>query len=359
MISRLLALALVAGVFCSDVLAQTAADTTIFRVTEEAPRFPGCEHPDSSLIARKKCADQRLLEYVYRRVIYPVEARDQNIQGTAVISFVVEADGSLSQPKVLRDIGGGTGEAALRLVYAMQQEGIRWIPGKQGGKAVRTQFSLPVKFKLEQPLPYTLSERGDTIYVEYEQALGFKGGGEALQSYLANRLKYPSQGNDSCRMGQIDIQLLVKPDNRVRIINLVDYNNLGFDYWYEAIDAATSTAGSWVPARYQGRAVGSALDVSLSFSPTSAACKQAVERYDQAFVLAEEGAALVDESKIEEGLAKMSEALLMQPTDGKLLLLRGQTYLDANRIEEACKDLQLARRITLVNWYNGVLQLCR
>lgn len=340
--------------------AQTApaTDTTIFKTVEEMPRFPGCEHPDSSLVARRKCAEQRLLDYIYRRIVYPAEAREQGLEGTVVITFVVEKDGSLSNAAVVRDIGGGAGAAALRLLEAMQRDGVRWIPGRQGGQPVRVQFNLPVRFKLEEPLPYAFNGR-DTIYIEFDQALDFKGGAEALQAYLADRLKYPAIGNDSCRMGQVDVQLLVRADNTVGILNITDYNNLGFDFWYEAIDACTSTYGRWTPARYQGRPVNAALDVSLAFSPTAPACQTVVEQYGRASDLAEEGATLYNEEKTEEGLAKMSEALALFPRDGKLLLLRGQAYLDLNRLEEACKDLQLARRITLVDWYNGVLQLCR
>jgi tetratricopeptide (TPR) repeat protein len=155
------------------------------------------------------------------------------------------------------------------------------------------------------------------------------------------------------------VQLLVRADNTVGILNITDYNDLGFDFWYEAIDACTSTYGKWTPAQYQGRPVNAALDVSLAFSPQAAACQTVVTQYERASALAEEGATLYNEEKTEEGLAKMSEALALFPRDGKLLLLRGQAYLDLNRIDEACKDLKLARSITLVDWYNGVLQLCR
>jgi len=62
-----------------------------------------------------------------------------------VVSFVVEKDGSVTDPKILRDLGGGCGKEALRIVQAMP----KWVPGKQRNQPVRVQFNLPVRFKLE------------------------------------------------------------------------------------------------------------------------------------------------------------------------------------------------------------------
>ncbi|PKP34305.1 MAG: energy transducer TonB, partial [Bacteroidetes bacterium HGW-Bacteroidetes-15] len=66
-------------------------------------------------------------------------------QGTVYVTFVVEPNGSISNVKLLRDIGGGCGTEAIRVVKAMP----KWQPGKQRGKAVRVQFNLPVKFILQ------------------------------------------------------------------------------------------------------------------------------------------------------------------------------------------------------------------
>jgi len=120
----------------------------IFKIAEEMPRFPGCEHlPD--LVERKKCADKLMLEFVYTHVKYPEVARAQKIEGTTVVSFVVEKDGTVSNIKPIRFIGAGCANAAVEAVAQMNDEGIIWVPGKVQGEAVRTQFNLPVKFRLE------------------------------------------------------------------------------------------------------------------------------------------------------------------------------------------------------------------
>ena len=103
----------------------------IFVFVEEVPSFPGGE--------------EAMYKYLYSNIKYPELARDNNITGKVFISFVVEKDGSISKGVVKRDIGGGCGAEALRVVKGMP----KWKPGKQGGKAVRTEFLLPVEFQLE------------------------------------------------------------------------------------------------------------------------------------------------------------------------------------------------------------------
>lgn len=115
---------------------------------EVMPRFPGCEDQGLGEMELKQCAQRKMLEYVYTHLKYPEEALKKGIEGTSIVSFVVEKDGSLSTFKIVRDIGGGTGEETTRVLQQMQEDGIRWIPGEQDGQKVRVEFMLPVKFKL-------------------------------------------------------------------------------------------------------------------------------------------------------------------------------------------------------------------
>ena len=83
-------------------------------------------------------------KFLAKNLTYPKEALEKNIQGTVYVSFIVEADGSITNTVIKRDIGAGCGEEAVRVIKMMP----KWIPGKQRGKTVRTQFILPVSFKL-------------------------------------------------------------------------------------------------------------------------------------------------------------------------------------------------------------------
>ena len=116
----------------------------IFKVVEDQPAFPGCENV-SDKAEKKKCAETKMLQFIYSNIKYPPIARENGVEGTVYVKFVVEKDGSISAPEIVRDIGAGCGDEALRVVKMMP----KWEPGKQRGRAVRVQFNLPVKYKLE------------------------------------------------------------------------------------------------------------------------------------------------------------------------------------------------------------------
>ena len=103
----------------------------IFTVVENEPEFPG--------------GMEALYKYLAQNIKYPQLARENGITGKVYVTFVVEKDGSIANPKILRDIGGGCGAEAIRVVKSMP----KWTPGKQRGKAVRVQFNLPVNFNLK------------------------------------------------------------------------------------------------------------------------------------------------------------------------------------------------------------------
>jgi len=82
--------------------------------------------------------------YLRNNLKYPIQAKRMGIEGTVYVSFVVNTDGSVQDVKILRGIGGGCDEEAIRVV----RNAPNWNPGKQRGKAVRVKMSLPIRFKL-------------------------------------------------------------------------------------------------------------------------------------------------------------------------------------------------------------------
>ena len=96
----------------------------------------------------KECVNVKFLEYVYSRLQYPKRARKVGLEGMAVVSFVVEQDGTLSSFQIVRDPGMGCGKEVVRVLKTMNENGPSWIPGIQDGEYVRVQFNLPVNFGL-------------------------------------------------------------------------------------------------------------------------------------------------------------------------------------------------------------------
>lgn len=106
-------------------------EQVIFQVVEQDPEFPG--------------GIDALYKFIQQNIKYPQLAKENNITGRVFVTFVVEKDGSVSNVKVARDIGGGCGTEAVRVVKMMP----KWAPGKQRGKAVRAAYTLPVNFTLQ------------------------------------------------------------------------------------------------------------------------------------------------------------------------------------------------------------------
>ena len=98
---------------------------------EEMPLFPG--------------GDTERQKFLAETIQYPQQAAENAIQGTVYVQFVVNSIGNITDAKILRGIGGGCDEEALRVIKMMPQ----WKPGRQNGKTVRVLYNMPVIFKLQ------------------------------------------------------------------------------------------------------------------------------------------------------------------------------------------------------------------
>lgn len=113
-----------------SVIVDLKADDT-YTVVEERPRFPG--------------GDKAMIDYLIKNIKYPKKAKKNKIEGTVYVTFVVTETGKIDLVTVLKGIGYGCDDEALRVVSSMPE----WYPGKQKGKAVKVQQNLPIKFELK------------------------------------------------------------------------------------------------------------------------------------------------------------------------------------------------------------------
>jgi TonB family protein len=100
-------------------------------VFDVAPSFPG--------------GDAEFGKYLSRNIRYPVRARQDNVQGRVVLTFMVEKDGTISNIRILRGLGGGCDEESIRVLSLSP----KWKPGLNNGKPVRVQYSMPINFSLQ------------------------------------------------------------------------------------------------------------------------------------------------------------------------------------------------------------------
>lgn len=103
----------------------------VFQFVEQMPEFPG--------------GQAALMQYIQSNIHYPTTAKEAGIQGKVIINFIVNKDGKITGAHIVRGIGGGCDEEALRVIRTMPA----WRPGKQNGMAVNTAFNLPVTFSLK------------------------------------------------------------------------------------------------------------------------------------------------------------------------------------------------------------------
>lgn len=111
---------------------EASEDKKVYVMVEEMPEFPG--------------GDKAFREFVNNNLRYPQEAIEAGIEGSVFITFTVETDGSISDIKSLRGIGGGCDEEAIRIIEAMP----KWIPGKNKGRPVKVQCTIPIEFSMKK-----------------------------------------------------------------------------------------------------------------------------------------------------------------------------------------------------------------
>ena len=103
----------------------------VFDVVENMPQFPG--------------GPQALFEFIGKNIRYPEEAEAAGIQGRVLVSFVVEKDGSISEPNIVKQIDPSLDAEALRVVNSMPD----WEPGTQNGEPIRVKYTIPFTFRLD------------------------------------------------------------------------------------------------------------------------------------------------------------------------------------------------------------------
>ncbi len=264
-------------------------DAMVFKVVEDMPLFPGCENKNLNKNETKKCAEGEMLKYIYSNIKYPKVAKLNKIEGRVILQFIINVDGSISNTKVLREIGGGCGDEAARVVNSMP----KWTPGKQRGQPVRVQYTLPVKFKLdkvkeEKPVveePEVCIEKEpeivkpdneSRIFKVVEELPRFPGcedqklskvklkqcAEKKMLKYIYSNIEYPNIAKKEGIEGRVILQFVVDKDGS--IINTKVLRDIGGGCGDEAARVANSMP-KWIPAKQRGKPVKVQYTLPISF----------------------------------------------------------------------------------------------
>jgi TonB family protein len=227
-----------------------STNKAVFTEVEQVPVFPGGEKGFSKFLAAT--------------IKYPAEAVKNKVQGRSIITFIVEEDGSLSNIRIVRSLGSGTDEEAIRALKISP----KWKPGKQNGHTVRVQYSVPVSFKLDKnnrsAAVISKEELGDKpVLTAVEWAPTFPGGEAGFNQFLAKNTKYPAAAREKNVQGRVIASFVVEEDGSLTDIKIV--RGIGYGTDEEAL-RVLKLSPKWKPGIQNGHTVRVQYSVPISFA---------------------------------------------------------------------------------------------
>ena len=224
-------------------------DNAVFSAVETIPTFPGGETAFG--------------QFLSKTIKYPAEAVKNEVQGRSIITFIVEKDGSLSNFKVVRALGSGTDEEAIRAL----KQSPKWNAGKQNGHTVRVQYSVPVSFTLDKGIhPAAVTADGQInnkqVYSAVEKYPTFPGGSTEFGKFLAANVKYPKAAREANIQGRVIASFIVEEDGSLSDIKIMRGIGYGAD---EEAERVLKLSPKWNPGTQDGKPVRTAYSVPISF----------------------------------------------------------------------------------------------
>jgi TonB family protein len=199
---------------------------TVFTIVEQMPEYA--------------TGHKEMFKYLSSNIKYPKVARENGIEGTVYLGFVVNEDGSLSNITVKRGVSGGCSEEAVRVVQNMP----KWNPGKQQGRIVKVNYTLPIKFRLDAHKP-------EPIYTKIDTMPSYAGGEKEMFQKL-QQVKYPLDAVQNKIEGTVSLRFVVNSDGSMSNIEILQSIGGGCDE--EAI-RVLRTLEKWVPGVKNGKNV--------------------------------------------------------------------------------------------------------
>ena len=257
----------------SDVSARTSNPTSggsdtsnvVYEVVEIQPSPPG------GMAGWNK--------YLMENLRYPTNAQRKGIEGTVIVAFVVNTDGTTTDIEILRSVGGGCDEEVIRIVKGSP----KWTPGMQRGTPVRTRMRLPLRFILggtdtsrdstevslnAVPLPPatdgqdSTKENSEIFFDLVDTPPSPVGGLEAWSRHLSENLTYPTSARMKGIQGTVLVSFIVNTDGSIEGIELVQGIGGGCDE--EAIHII-KISPRWSPGMIKGKAVRTRMKIPIRF----------------------------------------------------------------------------------------------
>jgi TonB family protein len=231
-----------------------SAPVEVFVVVEEMPTFPG--------------GDTALMNFIYKSIQYPKNAKEKKIQGRVILRFCVTSEGNVDQVSVLKSVDPELDVEAVRVIRMLP----KWQPGKQGGKAVNVWYSVPVTFKLDglpsdvitkpvenrpaQPLKMVMP-------TGYDRPPVFKGGESALFKFIRKNIVYPQSAKERGVEGKVMIRFTITESGAIE--NVIVRGSLEPMLDAEAL-RVVKLIPAWQPAKFKGAPVKVSYTIPIIFA---------------------------------------------------------------------------------------------
>ncbi len=236
-----------------DPLLRHSKDDRVYTVVEKQPEFTG--------------GYKALQAYLKKNLQYPAQARKAGIKGRVFLSFVVHKDGQITDVSVLKGLGSGCDEEAVRVINAMP----RWIPGSQDGRPLNVKYNWPISFGIPYP---TVENSSETLQpapklehlfagrVEAEPQ--FPGGVKALMQYISSNARYPEAAKQAGITGRVFVSFVIDTKGRVSQPQIL--RGLGYGCDAEAVRLVQQMP-HWKPGTISGKTVSVKYNLPINFPP--------------------------------------------------------------------------------------------
>lgn len=200
---------------------QSKTETTefVFDVVEDPPKFKG------GMEAWNK--------YIKENLQFPESAKLNKVEGTVYVVFEIDKDGKSSNPEILRGIGYGADEEALRLI----NDGPDWIPGKQRGQAVNVRMRMPIRFKLDEKKNNMVTSELNVVNSETQPS-------EDFNVFLRKNIKFPVEARETKSSGTVITALKLNSDGFIKGFDVVE--SPSEDLKDEVIRVLEKNKHSWI-----------------------------------------------------------------------------------------------------------------
>ncbi|HLP95517.1 MAG TPA: M56 family metallopeptidase [Saprospiraceae bacterium] len=212
----------------------------VYQYTEIKPQFPG--------------GQEAMIRFLQENLKYPESAKQNKVEGTVFVSFVVDETGKVLRPygqiNMPNDSKWSLVEEAERVVGSMP----KWIPAQHKGKSVGCSMQLPINFSLA-----SLSDKSVDAQPE------FPGGMEGLIKYLGEQVKYPEEAKKASAEGAVYLQFMVNEDGSLSQVTQVEGTQVAHPSLLSEAIRVVQAMPKWKPAMKEGKVVKTKFTLPIKF----------------------------------------------------------------------------------------------